>query len=171
MAAYEGNYDAHGRRFGIVVSRFNEFITKRLLDAATGEFMRHGADSNHIDTVWVPGAFEVPLACRKFAETGKVEVVIALACVIRGETPHFEYVAAELSRGVAAVALECSVPVIYGAITADTLEQAIQRAGGKLGNKGAEAARNAMEIANLYRSLGAQHPEVIERMKALNTHA
>ena len=171
MSEFHGQLDACSRRFGVVVSRFNEFITRRLLDAVKEELLCHGAVSEDIDIVWVPGAMEVPLTCRKMAETGKVEAVIALACVLRGETPHFDYVAGELSRGIAAVALECNIPVIYGAITADTLEQAIHRAGGKMGNKGAEAARSAVEMINLYRSLGMEHPQVQAKIRLLSGNA
>lgn len=171
MSTFEGLLEARGLRFGIVVSRFNEFITRRLLDAAQRELFQHGAEQDRIDVVWVPGAFEVTLACRKLVETGRVEAVLALACVIRGETPHFDYVAHALTQGILKIALDDDVPIIFGALICDTLEQAIQRAGGKMGNKGAEAARAAIEMANLSRALGAQHPDVRSRIRVLNANA
>ncbi|MBI4431560.1 MAG: 6,7-dimethyl-8-ribityllumazine synthase [Candidatus Omnitrophica bacterium] len=171
MSTYTGRLDARGRRFGLVVARFNEFITRRLLDAAQNELQSLGAELSDIDVAWVPGAMEIPLACRKMAETGRVEAVIAMACVLKGETSHFEEVARELAHGVSTVALDSSIPVIYGAITADSLEQAIHRAGGKMGNKGQDAARSAVEMANLFRSLGAGHPEVQARIRLLSGDA
>jgi 6,7-dimethyl-8-ribityllumazine synthase len=164
---FEGQLSAQGFTFAIVLSRFNEFITRRLLDAVQTELLSLGASAEDIDVVWVPGAMEVPLACRRTAETGRVAAIIALACVLRGETPHFDFVAGELTHGVSSVALESDIPIIYGAITADTLEQAIHRAGGKMGNKGAEAARSAVEMVSLYRSLGAGHPEVQAKIRLL----
>lgn len=171
MSEFRGQLNGSGMRLGIVVSRFNEFITRRLLDSTQTELLSLGVSIEDIDIAWVPGAMEVPLACRKMAETGRVASIIALACVLRGETPHFDYVAGELTHGVSSVALESSIPVIYGAITADTLEQAIHRAGGKMGNKGAEAARSAVEMVSLYRSLGAEHPEVQAKIRLLGGNA
>ena len=171
MSEFRGQLNGSGMRFGIVVARFNEFITRRLLDSVRTELLSLGVSTEDVDIVWVPGAMEVPLTCRKMAETGKVAAIIALACVLRGETPHFDYVAGELTRGISSVALESSIPIIYGAITADTLEQAIHRAGGKMGNKGAEAARSAVEMVSLYRSLGAEHPEVQAKIRLLGGNA
>lgn len=141
--------DAASQRFAIVVSRFNEFIAAKLLDGATDTLIRHGADAASITTVWVPGAFEIPLAAKKLADSGRYAAVLALGCVIRGQTPHFEYIANEVTKGVAQVSLATEVPIALGVITADTLEQAIDRAGGKHGNKGTDAARTAIEMANL----------------------
>lgn len=158
-------------RFGFVVARFNEFITRRLFDAAVSELQAMGAHPEDMEVIWVPGAMEVPLACRRLAETGRVDTVLAIACVLKGETPHFDLVSAELARGVSTVALACDLPVIFGAITAFDLEQAIQRAGGKYGNRGSDAARAAVEMVHLYRQLGGAHSEVQTRLRAINTHA
>ena len=151
---YEGALTTKGKRFGLVVSRFNEFITKRLLDGAVDKLIRSGATDTNIEIMWVPGSFEVPIACLKMATTKKFDAVIALAAVIRGSTAHFEYVASELAKGVAKVSLDTGVPVSFGVITADTLEQAIERAGTKSGNKGAHAAESAIEMANLFSVFG-----------------
>jgi len=148
----QGKLTAEGLRFGIVVSRFNEFITSRLLSGALDALERHGAGPDAVDVVWVPGAFEIPVTAQKMVQRG-YDAVICLGAVIRGATPHFEYVAAEVTKGIAQVALGSQRPVIYGVITADTLEQAIERAGTKAGNKGFEAAMAAMEMANLFREL------------------
>ncbi|MDN5344368.1 MAG: 6,7-dimethyl-8-ribityllumazine synthase [Clostridia bacterium] len=148
----EGQLQARGLKFGIVVSRFNEFITSRLLAGALDALNRHGADPAAIDIAWVPGAFEIPLAAQKMAARG-YDAVICLGAVIRGATPHFEYVAAEVTKGIAQVSLNSGIPVIYGLITADTIEQAIERAGTKAGNKGFDAAVAAMEMANLFQQL------------------
>ncbi len=145
--------DARRKRFGIVVSRFNEFITKRLLESAIETLIRHGASSRAIETVWVPGALEVPFFVKRLARRKRLDAVIALGCVLRGGTRHFECVANEIVRGVSQAALETGVPVASGIITADTLEQAMDRAGLKQGNKGAQAALAAIEIANLNRLL------------------
>lgn len=149
----EGNLIGKGRKFVLLVSRFNEFISKRLLDGATDALKRHGVDEADITIVWVPGSFEIPVTARKLAESGKYNAVVCLGAVIRGETPHFEYVANEVAKGVAQVSLQSGVPAIFGVITADTLEQAIERAGTKAGNKGAMAATSAIEMANLFDQL------------------
>lgn len=152
MKEYQGKLIAKGLRFGIVVSRFNEFVTNRLLEGAVDVLLRHGAVEDAIEVMRVPGAFEVPLAARTMAESGRYDAVVAVAAVIRGATPHFEYVAREVSKGLAEVALSGGVPVGFGVVTADTLEQAIERAGSKAGNKGAQAALSAVEMANLIRA-------------------
>ncbi|HAG07847.1 MAG: 6,7-dimethyl-8-ribityllumazine synthase [Clostridia bacterium 62_21] len=149
---FEGHLVGKGLRFGIVVGRFNEFITHRLLSGAMDALQRHGVAATDIDIAWVPGGFEMPLVARRLAEKG-YDAVICLGAVIRGATPHFEYVAGELAKGIARVSLETGVPVIFGIITADTLEQAIERAGTKAGNKGWQAAVSAIEMANLMRTL------------------
>ncbi|MBK9128320.1 MAG: 6,7-dimethyl-8-ribityllumazine synthase [Phycisphaerales bacterium] len=146
--------DAKPYRFALVVSRFNEFITSRLASGAIDELLRHGAAAEKITHVWVPGSWEIPLVAKKLAEADKHDAIICLGCVIRGQTPHFEYVAAEVAKGVAHVGLETGVPVVFGVITAESLDQAIERAGTKAGNKGADAARAAIEMANLLPVLG-----------------
>ncbi|WP_258359469.1 6,7-dimethyl-8-ribityllumazine synthase [Moorella sulfitireducens] len=150
-----GQLQARGLKFGIVASRFNEFITAKLLDGALDALTRHGADPAAIDVAWVPGAFEIPLAAQKMTARG-YDAVICLGAVIRGATPHFEYVAAEVTKGIAQVGLNSGVPVIYGLITADNIEQAIERAGTKAGNKGFDAAMAAMEMANLFKTMSGQ---------------
>jgi 6,7-dimethyl-8-ribityllumazine synthase len=145
----EGQLIAKGKRFGIVVSRFNDFITEKLLGGALDALMRTGAKENDIQIIKVPGAFEIPLAAKKAARTGRYDAVICLGAVIRGATPHFDYVCAEVSKGVAQVGLDCDLPVIFGVLTTDTVEQAIDRAGTKSGNKGWHAAMSAVEMANL----------------------
>ncbi|KYH32514.1 6,7-dimethyl-8-ribityllumazine synthase [Neomoorella mulderi] len=147
-----GQLQARGLKFGIVVSRFNEFITSKLLEGALDALNRHGADPAAIDVAWVPGAFEIPLAAQKMTARG-YDAIICLGAVIRGATPHFEYVAAEVTKGIAQVSLNSGVPVIYGLITADNIEQAIERAGTKAGNKGFDAAMAAMEMANLFKTM------------------
>ncbi len=151
---YEGMLLGEGLKFGVVVSRFNEFITGKLLDGAQDALLRHGVSEDDIDAVWVPGSFEIPLVAKKLAQTKKYDAVICLGAVIRGGTPHFEYVAAEVTKGIAQVGLEVGLPVLFGIITADNLEQAIERAGTKQGNKGFEAALGAIEMANLLKSIG-----------------
>lgn len=153
MRTFEGMLTGRGRRFGIVVSRFNQFIGARLLDGAIDGLLRHEVDRDAIDIAWVPGAFEIPLAARKMARTGNYDAVICLGAVIRGATPHFDYVAAEVSKGIASVGLETGVPVTFGVLTTDTIEQAIERAGAKSGNKGFEAAMTALEMVNLLTEL------------------
>lgn len=149
----EGELRGEGLSFGVVVSRFNDFVTERLLSGAIDQLVRHGVHEHDITIAKVPGAFEVPLIAKKMAQTGGYNAIICLSAVIRGATPHFEYISAELSKGIALVALETGVPTVYGVITADTIEQAIERAGTKLGNKGADAALTALEMANLMKRL------------------
>ncbi len=151
---FEGVLLGKGLKFGLVVSRFNEFITKKLLDGAQDALLRHGVNQEDIEIAWVPGSFEIPLIAKKLAQTKRYDAVICLGAVVRGGTPHFEYIAAEVSKGIARVSLETGLPVIYGVVTADTLEQAIERAGTKMGNKGFEAAVNAIEMANLVKGIG-----------------
>lgn len=145
----EGQLVGKGLRIGIIVSRFNEFITRKLLEGALDCLIRHGTQENDVQIAWVPGAFEIPLVAKKMAESGKFHAVICLGTVIRGSTPHFDYVAAEVSKGVAQVSLQTELPVIFGILTTDTIEQAIERAGTKAGNKGWDAAMAAIEMANL----------------------
>ncbi len=149
---FEGKLLGQGLRFGIVVARFNDFITSRLLSGALDTLRRHGVGDQDLEVAWVPGAFEIPLAAKKMAARG-YDGVICLGAVIRGATPHFDYIAGEVTKGIAQVGLETGVPVVYGLITADTLEQAIERAGTKAGNKGSEAALTALEMVNLFREL------------------
>jgi 6,7-dimethyl-8-ribityllumazine synthase len=150
---YEGKISAEGKKFGLVVSRFNDFVSDRLLAGAIDALSRHGARDEDMDIVKVPGAFEIPLMAQKMVEKEKYDAVICLGAVIRGSTPHFEYVSSEVSKGVAMVGLESGVPVIFGVVTTDTLEQAIERAGSKAGNKGWAAAVAAIEMANLVESV------------------
>jgi len=150
---YEGKLVADGKKFGIAVSRFNDFISKELLAGAMDALTRHGAKEEDVEIAWVPGSFEIPGTARIMAESGKYHAVICLGAVIRGGTPHFNYIAAEVSKGVAQVALQTGVPTIFGVITTDTIEQAIERAGTKAGNKGFDAAVAAIEMANLYEDL------------------
>jgi 6,7-dimethyl-8-ribityllumazine synthase len=145
----EGQLDAKGFKFGIIVSRFNSFICERLLEGAVDTLVRHGAADTQLTVVRVPGAFEIPLVAKKMAESGKHDAVICLGAVIRGGTPHFEYVSSEVTKGIAAVSLESNIPISFGVLTTDTVEQAIERAGTKAGNKGAEAAMSAIEMVNL----------------------
>ncbi len=151
---FEGVLLGKELKFGLVVSRFNEFITKKLLEGAQDALLRHGVSQEDIEVAWVPGSFEIPLIAKKLAQTERYDAVICLGAVVRGGTPHFEYIAAEVTKGIAKVGLETGLPVIYGVITADTLEQAIERAGTKMGNKGFDAAVNAIEMANLLKSIG-----------------
>ncbi len=146
---YQGRLVAGDHRFGVVVSRFNEFISSRLLGGCLDALERHGADPDRVDVLWTPGSFEVPLVAKRLAESGKYAAVICLGAVIRGATPHFDYVAGEVAKGVAKVALDSGVPVVFGVVTTDTIEQAVERAGTKAGNKGADAAASAIEMANL----------------------
>ena len=149
----QGKMDASGKKFGIVAARFNEFITRKLVDGAIDALVRHGADEQAITVAWTPGAFEIPAIARKMAESAKYSAVICLGCVIRGGTPHFDYIAAEVSKGVAQVSMSAQLPVIFGVLTTENIEQAIERAGTKQGNKGADAAMSAIEMANLYQLL------------------
>jgi 6,7-dimethyl-8-ribityllumazine synthase len=151
--SYEGMLLGKGLKFGVVVSRFNEVITARLLDGAKDAFLRHGVAEADIDVAWTPGSMEIPLVAKRLAESGKYSAIVCLGAVIRGGTSHFEYVAAEVNRGIARVSLDTGVPVIQGIITADTLEQAIERAGAKAGNRGFRAASSAIEMANLLKTI------------------
>jgi len=145
----EASLVVEGKRFGIIASRFNDFITKDLVSGCLDTLKRHGAKESEISLTWVPGAFEIPLLAQKLAKSKSVDAVICLGAVIRGSTPHFEYVTSETAKGIAKVSLDTGLPVIFGIITADTIEQAIERAGTKDGNKGRDAALNAIEMANL----------------------
>jgi 6,7-dimethyl-8-ribityllumazine synthase len=147
---YEGQLIAKGKRFGIVASRFNEFITNKLLEGALDALKRHGAKDDEIEIAWVPGSFEIPYAAQRMAASKKYDAIICVGAVIRGSTPHFEYIASEVTKGIAQTGLNTGVPVIYGVITPDTLEQAIERAGTKAGNKGFQAAVSAIEMVNLF---------------------
>ena len=150
---YEGTLLGKGLKFGVVVSRFNDFITAKLLEGAQDALLRHGVNKADIDIARVPGAFEIPLVAQRLAQTKKYDAIICLGAVIRGGTPHFEYVAAEVSKGIARVSLDTGLPVSFGVITADTLEQAIERAGTKAGNKGFDAAVDAIEMASLLKGI------------------
>lgn len=150
---FEGKLEAKGYKFGIIVSRFNSFISERLLEGAIDALIRHGAEDKDICVARVPGAFEIPLAAKKMANGGNYDAVIALGAVIRGSTPHFDYVSSEVTKGVAAVSLDSGLPVVFGVLTVDTIEQAIERAGTKAGNKGFEAAVTAIETVNLLKVL------------------
>ena len=151
---FEGKLLGKWLKFVLVVSRFNEFITQKLLEGAQDALLRHGVNEEDIEVAWVPGSFEIPLVAKKLAQTRKYDAVICLGAVIRGGTPHFEYIAAEVTKGIAKVSLDTELPVVYGIITAENLEQAIERAGTKVGNKGFDAAMEAIEMANLMRSIG-----------------
>lgn len=153
MKVHEGQLIAQDLKLAIVAGRFNEFITGKLIDGAVDALKRHGVSEDDIELVWVPGAFEIPLVAKKIAEQKRFDAVICLGAVIRGATPHFEYVSSEVSKGIANVSLMTGVPVIFGVLTTDTIEQAIERAGTKAGNKGFEAAMSAIETANLIRQL------------------
>ncbi|MDP9727977.1 6,7-dimethyl-8-ribityllumazine synthase [Alicyclobacillus tolerans] len=150
---WEGHLIGQGLRFGIVVGRFNEFITHRLLGGALDALQRHGVEESAVHVAYVPGAFEIPFAAKRLMQSGRFDAVITLGAVIRGSTPHFEYVSSEVAKGVANLSLQAEIPVIFGVLTTDTIEQAIERAGTKAGNKGWEAAVSAIEMANLNRSL------------------
>ncbi len=153
MNTMEGKLIGSGMKVGIVASRFNELIVSKLVGGAIDGLVRHGADEGDITLAWVPGAYELPLAARRMARSGKYDAVICLGAVIRGSTPHFDYVAAEVSKGVASVSLETDLPVIFGVLTTDTIEQALERAGVKAGNKGFDAAATAIEMVNLFREM------------------
>ncbi|MBN1485157.1 MAG: 6,7-dimethyl-8-ribityllumazine synthase [Chloroflexia bacterium] len=150
---YEGQLLGTGLRFGLVVSRFNEFISRKLLEGALDALGRHDVDKEAIEIAWVPGSFEIPLVAQRLAQSGRYDAVICLGAVIRGATPHFDYVAAEVSKGIANISLQARVPILFGVLTTDTIEQAIERAGTKSGNKGFDAAVSAIEMANLLREL------------------
>jgi 6,7-dimethyl-8-ribityllumazine synthase len=149
----EGKIIAKGMKFGIVASRFNDFISGRLIDGAVDALIRAGAEEKEIQIIRVPGAFELPLAAKKMAKSGRYDAIICLGAVIRGATPHFEYISAEVSKGIAGVAMETEVPVAFGVLTTDTIEQAIERAGTKAGNKGWDAALSAIEMVDLFKKL------------------
>ncbi|MBO3446059.1 6,7-dimethyl-8-ribityllumazine synthase [Clostridium sp. CCUG 7971] len=153
MKIIEGNLVAKGIRIGIVVGRFNEFIVSKLLGGALDGLKRHGLEEENIEVAWVPGAFEIPLVAKKMAKSNKYDAVICLGAVIKGSTPHFDYVCAESSKGIASVSLNTEIPVIFGVLTTDSIEQAIERAGTKAGNKGYDAAVSAIEMANLLKNL------------------
>ncbi len=150
----EGELQAKGLKIGIVVSRFNDFITSKLLEGSIDILIRHGASDKDIEVVKVPGAFEIPFAARLLVQRGGYDAVICLGAVIRGATPHFDYISAEAAKGIATVAMQSPIPVLYGVLTTDTIEQAIERAGTKAGNKGSEVTLGAIEMVNLYRKLG-----------------
>ena len=153
MSQFEGVLLGKGLKFGVVVSRFNEFITQKLLEGARDALLRHGVSPDDIDIAWVPGSFEIPLVALRLARTKKYDAVICLGAVVRGATPHFEYIAAEVIKGIAKVGLDTGLPISYGVITADTLEQAIERAGTKVGNRGFDAAVDAIEMTNLLKNI------------------
>lgn len=155
MKTFEGNVVSEGIRVGIVASRFNEFITSKLLDGAVDGLLRHDVKEKDINVAWVPGAFEIPLIASKMAGSGKYDVVICLGAVIRGSTSHYDYVCSEVSKGIANVSLKTGVPVMFGVLTTDTIEQAIERAGTKAGNKGYDCALGAIEMVNLIRDIEA----------------
>ncbi len=149
MKIYEGKLISQKHKFGIIIGRFNEFIGSKLLEGALDALKRHGVSEDNIEITWVPGAFEIPLVSKKMALTNNYDAVICLGAVIRGSTPHFDYVSSEVSKGIASVSLDTGIPIIFGVLTTDTIEQAIERAGTKSGNKGCEAAMTAIEMANL----------------------
>lgn len=153
MKTYEGKLIAQGLKFGIIVGRFNEFIGGKLLSGALDALNRHGVEEASIEIAWVPGAFEIPLVAKKMAMSKRYDGVICLGAVIRGSTPHFDYVSSEVTKGIAHVSLDSEIPVIFGVLTTDTIEQAIERAGTKAGNKGFEAAATAIEMANLLKQI------------------
>ena len=150
---FEGNFEAKGLKFGIVCARFNEFITSKLLGGAYDAIKRHGGDEADVDVAWVPGSFEIPLVAKKMAESGKYDAVICLGAVIRGATGHYDMVANEMTKGIATASMQTGVPVIFGVLTTDTIEQAIERAGTKSGNKGFDCANTAIEMANLIKKI------------------
>ncbi len=150
---FEGRFDARDQQIAIVASRFNDFFTSELMEGAKDCLRRHGVEDENVDTCWVPGAFEVPLAAKRFAKTGRYAAVICLSCIIQGDTPHFHYVSSEITKGVAQVSLDSDIPVIYGVVTAETLDQAIERSGTKAGNKGFDAALTALEMIDLFRNI------------------
>jgi 6,7-dimethyl-8-ribityllumazine synthase len=153
MQTFEGKLIAEGLRFGIIVGRFNEFIGGKLLSGALDAISRHGGSDNDVDLAWVPGAFEIPIVAKKMAKSGKYDAIICLGAVIRGATPHFDLVAGEVTKGIALVGLETGLPVVFGILTTDSIEQAIERAGTKGGNKGFDAAVTAIEMANLLKQI------------------
>jgi len=156
VKVHEGKLLGIGRRFGIVISRFNELVSQRLLEGALDCLRRHGVRDEDMEVFWTPGSYEIPPVLRQVATSGSFQGVIALGAVIRGDTPHFDYIASEVAKGVAQVALEHRVPAIFGVVTADSLDQALERAGGKAGNKGWDAAMSALEMADLYAQIGGK---------------
>jgi len=151
---FEGKFDARGEKIAIVGSRFNDFFTNELMDGALDCLHRHGVADEQIDTAWVPGGFEIPFVAKRFVETGRYAAVICVGCIIQGDTPHFQYVAGEVTKGIAQVSLESNIPVVYGIVTAETLDQAIERSGTKAGNKGFDAAMTALEMIDLCANIG-----------------
>ena len=154
MTRFEGKLDATGVRVGIVVARFNNFLTDKLLEGAIDCLVRHGGDKDSVAVAYVPGSFEIPYAAQRMVKSGNYDTVICLGALIRGDTPHFDFIATEASKGIAKLALDGEIPVIYGLVTADTLEQAIERSGTKAGNKGWQAAEAAIEMVQLYKAIG-----------------
>jgi len=152
---YEGNFDSRGQRIAIVGSRFNDFFTAELMDGALDCLHRHGVDDENIDTAWVPGGFEIPLAAKRLVRSGRYAAVICVGCIIQGDTPHFHYVSSEVTKGIAQVSLESNIPVIFGIVTAENLDQAIERSGTKAGNKGFTAALTALEMIDLCAEIDA----------------
>ena len=165
----EGNLSAAGRSFVVVASRFNDFIVKALLNGALDAVRRHGGDAGEVDVVWVPGSYEIPVAARSLALSGRYDAVICLGAVIRGSTAHFDYVAGGVASGISSVALETGLPVIFGVITTETIEQAIERAGTKMGNKGFEAAVSAIEMADLMPKIKGREPANGDSQESLRT--
>ena len=155
MIERRGSMVGSGKSFAIVASRYNDFFTRELMDGAQDCLRRHGVTDDQIDVAWVPGGFEVPLAAKRFVQSGRYAAVICLSCIIQGDTPHFHYISSEITKGIAQVSLDSQVPVIYGVVTAETLDQAIERAGTKAGNKGREAATAGLEMVDLFRSISA----------------
>lgn len=153
MTTFEGTFNAAGIRYGIVVSRFNELITKPLLDGAMDALRRHGADLDQVDVAWVPGSWEIPIAAKQMAQSGRYDAIVCLGAVIRGATAHFDYVAGQAASGIARAGLDSGIPITFGVLTTDTLEQAFERAGSKAGNKGGEAALAAVEMVTLLRQI------------------
>ncbi len=152
MKTIQGNFNAKDLKFGIITSRFNEFIGSKLLSGAKDGLLRHGAEENNIEMVWVPGSFEIPLMAKKMAKTGNYNAIICLGAIIRGSTPHFDFVASEAAKGVAMAGIETEIPIAFGILTTDNIEQAIERSGTKAGNKGFDAAMTAIEMANLMKN-------------------
>jgi 6,7-dimethyl-8-ribityllumazine synthase len=152
---FEGKFDARGKKIAIVGSRFNDFFTGELMDGALDCLLRHGVTDEQIDTAWVPGGFEIPIAAKRFVGTGRYAAVICVGCIIQGDTPHFHYVSSEVTKGIAQVSLDSDIPVVYGIVTAETLDQAIERSGTKAGNKGFDAALTALEMIDLCAEIDA----------------
>lgn len=168
---FEGMLLGKGLKFGLVVSRFNEFFSKKLLEGAQDALLRHGVKEEDIDVAWTPGSFEIPVIAQKMAQTRRYDAVVCLGAVIRGGTPHFDYIAAEVTKGIAKVSLDTGLPVIYGVITTDNLEQAIERSGTKSGNKGFDAAISAIEMVNLSKAIGPRHYRARRRGRPAQTEA